>query len=140
VHPTVKPVSLVGDAIKDASKRDVVLDAFAGSGTTIAAAAKTGRRGFALELDPAYCDVTLRRLAAFVKAAPVHAASGKTYSIVAAERSAANDEQAKNIPKQGLMVEGKQYKVGYGRPPGRTRFKKASPVTLQAGRRDILVT
>ena len=63
MHPTVKPVALVADAILDCSKRKgIVLDAFAGSGTTLVAAHKTGRRGYGIELDPLYCDVIVRRL------------------------------------------------------------------------------
>ncbi len=62
MHPTVKPVALVADAIKDCSKRNgVILDAFSGSGTTIMAAEETGRRGYAIELDPHYVDVAVRR-------------------------------------------------------------------------------
>tara|TARA_R110001599_G_scaffold322654_1_gene533767 strand:+ start:255 stop:1574 length:1320 start_codon:yes stop_codon:yes gene_type:complete len=65
MHPTVKPVALVSDAILDCSDRGgVVLDAFAGSGTTLLAAERTGRIGYGIELDPAYCDVILRRLVA----------------------------------------------------------------------------
>jgi DNA modification methylase len=64
-HPTVKPKKLVMDAILDCSKRGgIVLDAFAGSGTTLCAAAATGRRGRAIELDPKYADVILRRVQA----------------------------------------------------------------------------
>jgi DNA modification methylase len=62
-HPTCKPRKLVADAILDCSRRGgIILDPFLGSGTTLAAAADTGRRGYGLELDPAYCDVILRRL------------------------------------------------------------------------------
>jgi hypothetical protein len=62
MHPTVKPVAMVVDAIKDCSKRGgIVLDAFGGSGTTLMAAERTGRHGYLLELDPAYVDVTIRR-------------------------------------------------------------------------------
>lgn len=62
MHPTVKPVALVADAIKDCSKqRQIVLDPFGGSGTTLIAAEKTGRRARLLELDPAYCDTIIRR-------------------------------------------------------------------------------
>lgn len=62
MHPTVKPVAMVVDAIKDCSKRGgIVLDAFSGSGTTIIAAEQTGRRGYAIELDPGYVDVAVRR-------------------------------------------------------------------------------
>ena len=61
-HPTVKPVALVADAIRDVSHRGgIVLDAFGGSGTTLIAAEKTGRSARLLELDPTYCDVTIRR-------------------------------------------------------------------------------
>jgi DNA modification methylase len=62
MHPTVKPVALVIDAIKDCSRRgDLVLDPFSGSGTTIMAAQKSGRRARAIELDPLYVDVAIRR-------------------------------------------------------------------------------
>lgn len=62
LHPTVKPVALVEDAIKDCSRRgDVVLDAFGGSGTTLIAAEQVGRQARILEFDPAYCDTIVRR-------------------------------------------------------------------------------
>jgi DNA modification methylase len=61
-HPTVKPVALVSDAIRDVSNRgELVLDVFGGSGTTLIAAEKTGRCARLLELDPIYCDVIIRR-------------------------------------------------------------------------------
>jgi DNA modification methylase len=62
MHPTVKPVALVADAIRDCSKRgDIVLDCFGGSGTTLIAAEKSGRYARLLEYDPAYCDTIVRR-------------------------------------------------------------------------------
>lgn len=62
MHPTVKPVAMVADAIRDCSRRGgIVLDAFSGSGTTIIAAEQTGRRARAIELDPRYVDVAIRR-------------------------------------------------------------------------------
>jgi len=62
MHPTVKPVELVADAIRDCSKRgQIILDVFAGSGTTLIAAEKTGRQARVLELDPLYCDTIIRR-------------------------------------------------------------------------------
>lgn len=77
MHPTVKPVSLVEDAILDCSRRgDVVLDAFSGSGTTLIAAERVGRRGFAMELEPKHVDVTLRRFRDLTGEEPVHAQSG----------------------------------------------------------------
>lgn len=62
LHPTVKPVGMIADAIKDASKRrDVVLDPFLGSGSTLIAAEKVGRRCFGVEYEPGYIDVAIRR-------------------------------------------------------------------------------
>ena len=62
-HPTVKPKKLVMDAILDCSRRGgIVLDVFAGSGTTLVAAQATGRVGYGVELDPKYADVILNRL------------------------------------------------------------------------------
>ena len=88
-HPTVKPVAMVVDAILDCSRRgDIVLDAFAGSGTTLIAAHKTGRRGYGVEIDPAYCDLIVRRLSAATKAEGILAGDGRTFAAVAAERSA----------------------------------------------------
>lgn len=66
MHPTVKPVALVCDAMRDCSRRGaIVLDAFAGSGTTIMAAEQIGRRAFCMEIDPRYVDVAIRRWQCF---------------------------------------------------------------------------
>ena len=63
LHPTVKPVELIKDAILDCSKRKgIVLDGFAGSGSTLMAAEITGRRGYGIEIDPHYCDVIVERM------------------------------------------------------------------------------
>jgi DNA modification methylase len=62
LHPTVKPVGMIADALRDVTKRgDVVLDSFLGSGSTIMAAEETGRVGCGIELDPLYIDVAIRR-------------------------------------------------------------------------------
>jgi DNA modification methylase len=62
LHPTVKPIALIADAILDSTKRDdVVLDPFLGSGTTILAAERTGRRGYGIEIDPLYVDTAIER-------------------------------------------------------------------------------
>lgn len=62
MHPTVKPTALVADALKDASRAgSVVLDPFSGSGTTLIAAERTGRRARVIEIDPLYVDVAVRR-------------------------------------------------------------------------------
>ena len=68
LHPTVKPVQMIADAIKDVSGRgDIVLDLFGGSGSTLIAAHKTGRRAYLCELDPIYCDRIIRRWEAYAK-------------------------------------------------------------------------
>ncbi len=62
LHPTVKPVQMIADAIRDVSGRgEIVLDAFGGSGSTLIAAEKTGRRARLVELDQIYCDRILAR-------------------------------------------------------------------------------
>jgi DNA modification methylase len=84
MHPTVKPVALVADAIKDVSRRGhIVLDAFGGSGTTLIAAEKTGRKARLLELDPAYCDVICRRFEAYTGQAAILAESNLPFGEVA---------------------------------------------------------
>ena len=62
LHPTVKPVSMIADAIQDVTARgELVLDPFCGSGSTLLAAHQTGRRAACIELDPKYVDVAIRR-------------------------------------------------------------------------------
>jgi DNA modification methylase len=81
LHPTVKPVALVADAIMDCSERgDLVLDAFLGSGTTIIAAERTGRVCYGIEIDPAYVDTVVRRWQAFSGQSAIHATSRRTFS------------------------------------------------------------
>jgi DNA modification methylase len=76
MHPTVKPVAMVADAILDCSKRNgIILDAFAGSGTTLIAAEKTGRRGYGIEIDPHYVDTIIRRFDQVYGLKAVHAQS-----------------------------------------------------------------
>lgn len=80
MHPTVKPVALVADAIKDCTRRgNIVLDTFMGSGTTILAAERTGRIAYGLEIDPLYVDVAIRRWQDFTKRDAVHEGSGLTF-------------------------------------------------------------
>ncbi len=68
MHPTVKPVQMIADAMKDCSGRnDIVLDLFGGSGSTLIAAEKTGRHARLCELDPHYCDVILARWEKYAK-------------------------------------------------------------------------
>ena len=83
---------LVADAIKDVSKRrGIVLDPFCGSGTTIIAAEKTGRRARAIELEPKSGDVAVRRWERYTGKTAVLDATGQTFEDVEAARIAAND-------------------------------------------------
>jgi DNA modification methylase len=80
LHPTVKPVALVADAIKDVTvANDFVLDPFCGSGTILIAAERTGRRARAIELDPHYVDVAVRRWQTYTGKRAVHGARGITF-------------------------------------------------------------
>jgi DNA modification methylase len=89
LHPTVKPVALVADAVMDCSNRnDIVLDPFLGSGTTIIAAERTGRRCYGIELDPCYVDTAVRRWQAFTGLSVMHGNSGRSFAQI--EEEAAN--------------------------------------------------
>jgi len=91
LHPTVKPVAMVADAILDCSARgEIVLDAFLGSGPTLIAAERTGRRCCGLELDPAYVDTTIRRWQALTGGSARHAESGRSFDDLANEAEATN--------------------------------------------------
>jgi DNA modification methylase len=87
MHPTVKPTALVIDAIKDCSRRgDIVLDAFSGSGTTIMAAHKSRRRARAIELDPLYVDVAIRRWQSYTGQTATMAVTGESFAEVEQRR------------------------------------------------------
>ena len=87
MHPTVKPIALVADAISDCSNRGgIILDSFGGSGTTIIAAHKTGRLGYLMEIDPAYVDVTIRRFEKLFGIEAVLSETGQTFSEVTRDR------------------------------------------------------
>jgi DNA modification methylase len=88
IHPTVKPVALVADAIKDVTGRNaIVLDPFGGSGTTVIAAERTCRRARLIEIDPRYVDATITRFEHLTGTDAVHANSGRTFAELAAERA-----------------------------------------------------
>ncbi len=91
LHPTVKPVALVADAIKDVTRRNaIVLDLFGGSGTTLIAAERTGRRARVIEIEPRYVDVTIQRFQGVTKIDAIHADTGLTFAEMASERGTAN--------------------------------------------------
>jgi DNA methylase/ParB-like nuclease domain len=86
LHPTAKPIALVADAILDSTKRnDIVLDPYLGSGTTILAAERTGRRGYGIEIDPLYVDTAIGRWERMTGHQARHVC-GKTFADIKAER------------------------------------------------------
>jgi len=88
LHPTMKPVELVERAIRNSSKsRDTVLDPFAGSGSTLIACEKTGRRARLMEIDPPYCDVVISRWESHTGKKAVLESSGEPFEVVRANRS-----------------------------------------------------
>ena len=92
LHPTIKPVELVADAILDCTARgDIVLDAFLGSGTTVIAAERTGRICYGIELDSGYVDTIVRRWERFTGHKAVHEATGQT--LAQREEEVANARQ-----------------------------------------------
>jgi DNA modification methylase len=94
IHPTVKPVAMVADAILDCSARgDVILDPFLGSGTTLMAAERVGRIGRGMEIDPLYVDAAIRRWQRYTGELAIHADTGQRF----------ND--AETAPKEATSVE-----------------------------------
>ena len=87
-HPTVKPLPLVVDAIKDCTARgDVVLDTFCGYGTTLIAAERTGRTCIGVELDPRYVDAAIRRWQRFTKRDAILDGTSCTFDELAKRRN-----------------------------------------------------
>lgn len=112
MHPTVKPVALVAAAMRDCtSKGDLVLDPFLGSGTTVMAAEKIGRRCFGLEYEPAYVDVIVRRWQACTKADAILDGDGRTFDEVAAERIPTCVAPA---PRSGQPAQAPDVEGGFG--------------------------
>ncbi|TZG26542.1 site-specific DNA-methyltransferase [Sphingomonas montanisoli] len=95
VHPTVKPIALVADAIRDVSNRgDIVLDGFMGSGTTLLAAERTGRIGYGMDIDPLYVDVGIRRWQEMTGGKAVLTETGETFDAVLARRTVGQTQAA----------------------------------------------
>src|SRR5665213_494934 len=88
LHPTPRPVGLLAEAIRDVTNRgDIVLDCFSGSGSTIIAAAKTGRRAYAIELDPHYVEVSIKRRECWSGQIARHAETGLSLEELRAQRT-----------------------------------------------------
>jgi hypothetical protein len=91
LHPTVKPVRMVADTMLDCTARGgIVLDPCFGSGTTVIAAERTGRRCFGLELDARYVDTTVRRWQRYTGGLARHAESGRLFNELEAEAEERN--------------------------------------------------
>jgi DNA methylase len=87
-HPTVKPVALIADAVRDCTRRgDIVLDIFGGSGTTILAAERVGRRACTLEIEPRFVDVAVKRWQAFSGKDAICAETGLSFDEIASQRA-----------------------------------------------------
>ncbi|MBL8575599.1 MAG: DNA methylase N-4 [Mesorhizobium sp.] len=99
LHATVKPVTLIAEAIKDCSNRgEIILDPFCGSGTTLIAAELTGRVARCMDLDSAYCDVAIRRFEKRFGIEAVHSVTGRTFAEEAEARAAEAAEPAPQAP------------------------------------------
>lgn len=81
LHPTVRPVAMVVDAIKDCSKQgEIILEPFIGSGTAIIAAEKVGRRCYGIDIEPQYVDVAIRRWQKITGKQAIHAETRKPFN------------------------------------------------------------
>jgi DNA modification methylase len=102
LHPTMKPVALVERAIRNSSKsRDIVLDPFGGSGTTMIAAERLGRRARLAELDPKYVDVAVQRWQTLAGSEAILEETGETYAEITARRHLAMRSNAERA-EQGV--------------------------------------
>jgi hypothetical protein len=94
LHPTVKPVALIADALLDCSARgELVADSFLGSGSTLLAAERTGRICYGIELDPVYVDTAIKRWQGHTGDHAIHAASGKRFEEITTEEKQESETQ-----------------------------------------------
>jgi hypothetical protein len=101
LHPTVKPVHMIADTIKDVSSRGgLVLDLFGGSGSTLIAANKTGRRAYLCEIDPVYCDRTIARWEKHAKDEAVLVACGWPRSHATGTEHPQQDAEPSGFPEK----------------------------------------
>jgi len=106
MHPTVKPVALIADAIKDCCKRgDLVLDTFAGSGSTLIAADQCGRRACLIEIDPHYCDTIIQRFQKVTGETAHLADTGETFEATgSARRPTGGPEERQAVTATGIDI------------------------------------
>lgn len=121
MHPTVKPVALIADAIRDCSRRgEMVLDGFGGSGSTLIAAEKTGRSARLIEYDPLYCDTIVRRWQAYTGKRATLSDCNRSFEDMADQRIGPGTWRGGPLMTQNPG----QYLVGYRKPPAEHRFRK----------------
>ena len=155
MHPTVKPVALIADALRDCSRRgEIVLDGFGGSGSTLIAAEKTGAFSAADRYDPLYCDTIIRRWEKFTGKRAVLCDTDSAFEDIADERrgvALGDGRMNARVPSTDFdrtdndADQPSGHDVGYGKPPKKHRFKKGqsairpdAPRELQT-RRDNLI-
>jgi len=140
LHPTIKPVQLVADAILDCTTRgEVVLDPFLGAGTTLVAAERTGRRCYGIEIEPRYVDVIVRRWQEFTGQSAVNESTGRTFKEAEEENDGAEEA---NLVNGGLPQSPDRHAVQtgpIGKPPRSTEGDSelgdgASAVVARASR------
>lgn len=97
LHPTVKPVKLIEEAVLDCSRRgEIVIDPFLGSGSTLIACEKTRRRCYGIEMAPRYVDVAIQRWQQWTGKEAIHLPTGMTYRQLAAERRVADEKEQRH--------------------------------------------
>lgn len=138
MHPTVKPVALVADAIKDCSRRnEIVLDLFGGSGSTLIAAETCRLQAGLIEYDPAYCDTVVTRCQSYAGKGAVLAGGNSAFEAVAETRREQTDygngqilgRRRSNADGYGNDDIKRQllFGTGYGNSPIATRLQKGMP-------------
>jgi DNA methylase len=132
LHPTIKPVALVADALLDCSARgEIVLDPFLGSGTTVIAAERTGRICYGLEIDPRYVDTIVRRWQTFSDRSATHEASGRSFR----EMEEVGDAPVSNDRNRKIMLSGlrnrRQLTNSHPESPATLREDPRAPLTSQ---------
>jgi DNA modification methylase len=107
MHPTVKPVALIADTMRDCSRRgSIILDAFAGSGSSIMAAEQIGRRAFCIEIDPRYVDVAIRRWQRFTGRDATLESTGQTFEELLTGRACKPSQVNHSRPLKRIATKG----------------------------------
>lgn len=115
LHPTVKPVAMIADAIRDVCPRaGIVLDCFGGSGSTLIAAHKTGRRARVIELDPIYVDRMIRRWQTYANDDAILAASQRTFDDIGTGDVSWEKKRKKTM--DGVATHGRRWSATRNRP------------------------